>query len=702
MVSYHVVPMSGGAPPDPDSEEEDREERHQQEDSDYDDEVKVRTHRDICILPGCNRDRQYEYGSGLDYCCKYCFIYDNGWSPPPGRHESWCDRDEAKRQARLASCQGGQPPSGHKTPRGDDGGQGRQSLFGNMTPKAAEAIAAALQARARGVREGQQSDEATAVNRAPLVDATMHKYVNYDTGAQVLCVPEDTASATSTMTPTSVTASGKGGSTASSRDRDDPRSELVKALQAAAANTDQSTIEKAILMLTSAAATPSYRDCPVGQNELLVSGENPAKQWGKGEASQPSYSQAGTHPSDQADNPTYLQERHRGASLSCSPCTVKGPHPSTMRARDGKTKKTDQSEHGIERLDHHSDGRDAAMHCARSERALPLEHRHGGQHVDRRPAEPRLEGSTPATSGTLLHVFARDRVTVKDEEQACDPWDVVNDQHSLPSLESGSSEAEAEAVEPSQGVNGSRLACVPVASRSNEPQRDHLQQEAIRRAWVRLQKLHLMNDDVYRFKTEFMDTWNYIEPNVREYMDQERLYTLIFHKLRDSVKLRDTVFCYGNSGGQKDRGGVNHAEALYVLWKAIEHHRPPTSVVSIKGHGRCGPKPHSHRARSPSPHQDQRHGYARCNSPSRKGALSAYRHEGGKSKDGRMKTHRVKQKPEPAAMREHYKRMGICYYFSMQGSCPYRHCRYAHVSASDSSRPSTWPCAPDGAGAFYR
>ena len=185
MVSYHVVPMSGGAPPDPNSGEEGREERHQQEDSDYDDEVKVRTHRDICILPGCNRDRQYAYGSGLDYCCKYCFTYDNGWSPPPERHESWCDRDEAKRQARLASCQGGQPPSGHKTPR-DGGEQGHQCLFSSMTPKAAKAFEAALQARARGVRDYQQSGDSSTVKRASQVEVDKSKFTNYDTGAQSL------------------------------------------------------------------------------------------------------------------------------------------------------------------------------------------------------------------------------------------------------------------------------------------------------------------------------------------------------------------------------------------------------------------------------------------------------------------------------------------------------------------------------------
>ena len=89
--------MTGGLPSG-DSEEEDwhQPERHQQEDDDIDDDVTERTYRDICVLPGCDRDRQYAYGSGLDYCCKYCCNYANGM-PRTDRHESWCDRDEAKR-----------------------------------------------------------------------------------------------------------------------------------------------------------------------------------------------------------------------------------------------------------------------------------------------------------------------------------------------------------------------------------------------------------------------------------------------------------------------------------------------------------------------------------------------------------------------------------------------------------------------------
>ena len=68
-----------------------------------------------------------------------------------------------------------------------------------MTPKAAEATAAALQARARGVRDGQQSEEASAVNRASLVNATKDKYADYDKSAHELCVPEDNVSATSSI-----------------------------------------------------------------------------------------------------------------------------------------------------------------------------------------------------------------------------------------------------------------------------------------------------------------------------------------------------------------------------------------------------------------------------------------------------------------------------------------------------------------------
>ena len=290
-------------------------------------------------------------------------------------------------------------------------------------------------------------------------------------------------------------------------------------------------------------------------------------------------------------------------------------------------------------------------------------------------------------------------MTSKEETHACDPWDVVNDQHSLPSLESGSSDAEKEVEGPNQGIDG--LACVPVVPCSNECARDHLLQEAIRRAWVRLQKIHLQNDDVYKFKTEFMAIWNYIDPDIRMYMDQERLYDLIFYRLRESVKLRDVVFCYGNGGIQKDREGVNYANAIYTLWKAIEHHKPPMSM-SIKGHGKRGYVSISHRALSHSPRREQQKGHARCSSPGRKGTSSTCRFDGGKPKDGRMKTHRTKQKPEPASMREYYKRMGVCYYYRMQGTCPYRHCRYAHVHPSDSSHSSTMNRAPDGGGAYYR
>ena len=195
----------------------------------------IRDERDICALPGCDRNRQYEHGSGLDYCCKYCFIHAEGRSPPPARHESWCDRDEAKRQARLAASQGGQPPSGHKTPHNGNDEQGRQSLFGNMTPKAAQAIAAALQARTRTARDAHQGDGADAVNRVSPIEVATYKYVNYDTGANVSCVPGDNASVTSTMTPPSANASGKGGSSDSSRSADGPpHPALMEALYAAA------------------------------------------------------------------------------------------------------------------------------------------------------------------------------------------------------------------------------------------------------------------------------------------------------------------------------------------------------------------------------------------------------------------------------------------------------------------------------------
>ena len=54
-----------------------------------------------------------------------------------------------------------------------------------------------------------------------------------------------------------------------------------------------------------------------------------------------------------------------------------------------------------------------------------------------------------------------------------------------------------------------------------------------------------------------------------------------------------------------------------------------------------------------------------------------------------MKLHRKKQKPEPASMREYYKSMGVCYYYKMQGSCPYRHCRFLHIPPDDSPKQPT-------------
>ena len=59
--------------------------------------VPVRALEDICVRAGCERERQFENGSGLDFCCKYCWLDSLGQSPH-GQHECWCDREEARRQ----------------------------------------------------------------------------------------------------------------------------------------------------------------------------------------------------------------------------------------------------------------------------------------------------------------------------------------------------------------------------------------------------------------------------------------------------------------------------------------------------------------------------------------------------------------------------------------------------------------------------
>ena len=119
-------------------------------------------------------------------------------------------------------------------------------------------------------------------------------------------------------------------------------------------------------------------------------------------------------------------------------------------------KRADLPGHGGKRLNHDGDERDAAMHCHSSESKLPLEHRHGGTQIDRESAKPLRQGDASATSGSLLHVFERDRVNVKEDDPACEPWNVVNDKHSIPSVEdeSESSEGEAEVEGPKGGVTG--------------------------------------------------------------------------------------------------------------------------------------------------------------------------------------------------------------------------------------------------------
>ena len=53
-------------------EENDNQEDNERAESDQDNDIPVRAPEDVCIHPGCERERQFAYGSGLDYCCKSC------------------------------------------------------------------------------------------------------------------------------------------------------------------------------------------------------------------------------------------------------------------------------------------------------------------------------------------------------------------------------------------------------------------------------------------------------------------------------------------------------------------------------------------------------------------------------------------------------------------------------------------------------
>ena len=65
MTYCHAVPLSGGPPPE-ESEDEDWHQHQHEAYDDYDDDHHeddtMRTDRDICVLPGCDRNRQHAYG----------------------------------------------------------------------------------------------------------------------------------------------------------------------------------------------------------------------------------------------------------------------------------------------------------------------------------------------------------------------------------------------------------------------------------------------------------------------------------------------------------------------------------------------------------------------------------------------------------------------------------------------------------------
>ena len=168
------------------------------------------------------------------------------------------------------------------------------------------------------------------VNRAPKTDHDKGKFTNYDTGAQVLSVPEDASSATSTMTPIS----GQGGSAGGSQNSEEVHSELVEALYAVACRTGHSAIEKALLTLTTALAAAAQQESPVDPNESFASVARQHNKDGEGEADHYQYSKVDTTPSHQSDTYSSPQERHGSVPPFCNPCAEHRPTPSNTRARD--------------------------------------------------------------------------------------------------------------------------------------------------------------------------------------------------------------------------------------------------------------------------------------------------------------------------------------------------------------------------------
>ena len=88
-------------------------------------------------------------------------------------------------------------------------------------------------------------------------------------------------------------------------------------------------------------------------------------------------------------------------------------------------------------------------------------------------------------------------------------------------------------------------------------------------SWERLMGLTLKDDDIVRFRNDFIEIWSHLDVGFKASMGKRVVRDLVYNKLKGSNKLRDTIKVYEKVNIRDTPRKYRRVRTLAYLWKAI-------------------------------------------------------------------------------------------------------------------------------------